>query len=139
MDERHRQAFLDTDYWVETPEEWIRVRIGESNPALDRLLDGHLALRWAFVTPDNPGSQPHLPRENQTRRLEFRQEVKVQGLPAIAIGRKGDWPPEPGLLLLGISREEAIKLARRWGQLAIVAGEKGRPPELVDCADLAAS
>jgi len=42
--------------------------------------------------------------------------------------------PEESLTILGISRAKAQALGRRYGQLAIVFGERGTPPELVSCA-----
>ena len=44
------------------------------------------------------------------------------------------WPPEPSLLVLGIPRKEALRLGRRFGQLAIVAGHKSSPARLLTCA-----
>jgi hypothetical protein len=48
-------------------------------------------------------------------------------------GDDGRWAPEPSLLVLGLPRAEAVELARRFGQEAIVAGRRGAPAELVYC------
>ena len=37
------------------------------------------------------------------------------------------WPPEPSLLILGMSPDEARSLGRQFGQLAIVVGRRGEP------------
>ncbi len=48
-------------------------------------------------------------------------------------GRGSDdkWKPELSLLILGISKENAIKLGKEFEQNAIVYGAKGELPELL--------
>jgi hypothetical protein len=41
-------------------------------------------------------------------------------LPAEGRGDAGDWPPEPGVLVFGLSRRSAASLGRSLGQNAIV-------------------
>ena len=43
----------------------------------------------------------------------------------------GDWPPEPSLLVLGISEADAVSLARELEQHAIVSGSRGGEARLV--------
>ena len=49
------------------------------------------------------------------------------------VGEDPKWQPEESALILGISRGEAVKLGRRFGQLAIVAGRCGRSARLIPC------
>ncbi|MHA4899884.1 DUF3293 domain-containing protein [Enterococcus faecium] len=35
------------------------------------------------------------------------------------------WPPEASLLVLGVPAAEAEELGRRFGQVAVVVGERG--------------
>jgi hypothetical protein len=53
--------------------------------------------------------------------------------PGEGIGDDGQWPPERSLLILGIARDDARRLGREFGQLAIVHGEKGGPAMLLPC------
>ena len=50
---------------------------------------------------------------------------------ATAQPRSGDWPVEPGFVVVGVSRDEARVYAQRYGQLAFVYGETSGPAELV--------
>ena len=43
----------------------------------------------------------------------------------------GVWPGEPSVLVLGMSRSEAERIGREFGQLAIVWSAESAIPELV--------
>ena len=109
---------------------------GSRSPALAKLLERHRARRWAFITAWNPGSAP-LPRaENDARQAQLRGIVEKRGftiLPGEGIGEDRSWPPEESLMVLGITEAEAVRLGRRFGQLAILAGERGSMSRLVPC------
>jgi putative PIN family toxin of toxin-antitoxin system len=107
------------------------LRVGERNSALEQLLDKHGAASAAFVTAANPRgeAQSHAANEAAMRRL-----CASLAWPALAgEGRdpQGSWSPEPSVLVLGISREDAAALGRRFEQNAIVFVEKADAPELV--------
>ena len=127
-------AYLSTTYRVDTPRGSIGLRVGRHNTALDRLLKQRGVRTWAFVTACNPRSQrlPHWRNLLRQRRL---QSVCARlGYAILAGAGAGDdpgWPPEPSLLVLGIHRQRARRLARLFGQNAIVAGRRGAAPELV--------
>ena len=110
------------------------MRVGEPCPELDELLEAEGAATAAFVTAFNPsGLQRH---ESENFEAFGRLCDFVNATPyRIYLGQgsdpKGEWPPEPSLLVVGISRADAESLGRRFGQLAIVFVEKGRAPELV--------
>lgn len=42
-------------------------------------------------------------------------------------------PPEPNLLILGVGKNDAVRLGQQFGQLAVVYGELGQEAELVVC------
>ncbi len=71
--------------------------------------------------------------ERATEQHAARNTEPVRVLPGAGVGTGGDWPPEPSLLILGIREEDALHLARRFGQNAIVAGTLGEPARLVWC------
>lgn len=135
MDARLEDAYRATTYWVETPERWIALRVGEASEPLDRLLGPHES--WALVTADNPRSVPLPPEENRKRRCALRAEVRWPSFPTVAVADPQPgaepWPPELGLLLLGIGRKEALALGRRHEQNAILFGRKGGPVEMLRC------
>ena len=110
-------------------------RFNESD--LDRLLERHGVDRWAFITAWNPKSI-ELPRqENDRRQAQLLSRLaNYIVVPGEGVGRDVTWAPEPSLLVLGISRKDAIRLGRAFEQLAIVAGHKGFPARLLPCSPL---
>lgn len=44
-----------------------------------------------------------------------------------------NWPPEASFWVLGISKQDAIALGKKWEQRAIVFGRRGAVAELVAC------
>jgi hypothetical protein len=132
------EAYRRTAFTAETPQGTLVLRIGETSTALDDLLADNHGTTWAYVTAWNPGSIARSAEDNTKAQKELAAFVTTAGFPFYAgegVGDDGDWPPEPSLLILGISRTAAIDLGRRFGQVAIVYGERGAPAELVLCAD----
>ena len=139
-DEALEQAYRATTYWVETPDEWIPLRVGRTSERLDALLAARGVSTWAFLTSDNPGSRRLRPAENESRRRALEAALDPAAiLPGLGVGDPPaepdaePWPPERSFLVLGIGREEAMDLARRQGQKAILFGTRGGPAELVFC------
>jgi hypothetical protein len=134
--ERLERAYLATTYRVHEPEGSIDLRIGQASAPLDRLLDRNKAPTWAFVSAANPGSVMLAPADNSRRHAALVEAVQFGGfcfIEATGIPADASWPPEPNLLIFGISRSAARLLGRRFGQLAVLAGRRGGVPELVWC------
>jgi hypothetical protein len=129
-------AYVETTYWVSSQPQPIGIRIGQKSADLARMLAARQVLRWAFVTAWNPRSKQYPHWYNIGRERAFLQEVCRRGwqwLPGLAAGDGSDWPAEPGLLLLGISRTQARRLGHRFRQNAVVVGERGGVAKLVWC------
>lgn len=110
----------------------IVIRVGEPNRALDELIAP--AGGAAFVTAANPGSEPRGGEENRLLVAALEETLDAAGrfyLEGEGRDPKGAWPAEQSLLVLGIPRGEASRLARDFGQNAFVWCEPGKPPELV--------
>jgi len=123
------RAYRATTYAAAIP---LRLRLGEPNPLVDALLDDLGASRYAFLTAWNPGAKPRSEAEN--REAQQRLMDALEGRPVfVGAGEAddGSWPPEPSLLVVGLACDEAVELGRRFGQVAIVVGEKGGAPQLV--------
>jgi hypothetical protein len=107
------------------------LRVGEPSAALDALLALHAADTWAFVTACNPASVL-LPNDVNAERMSRLREMltRFTTYPGESCGPAGEWA-EPSVLVVGISRDEAVQMARAFGQAAILAGERGRPAGLV--------
>ncbi|MBO0699096.1 MAG: DUF3293 domain-containing protein [Zavarzinella sp.] len=121
-------AYWATDYRVDdAPGGPFVIRIGE---CCDRLAGAE----WAFVTACNPRSVCLSDEENARRTAELDAAVGERGWTVYrghGVGRDGTWPPEPSLLIVGIAEADALGLAKRFGQNAIVAGRAGGPARLV--------
>ncbi|UCH49929.1 MAG: DUF3293 domain-containing protein [Betaproteobacteria bacterium] len=129
-----RQAYLDTVYRVEAKPHPIDIRIGESNAALDKLLQANKVQQWAFVTASNPRSQALSEEKNARRNAEMKSSLQQAGwrtADGVGLPSRPGWQPEHSVLILGIDRHAAIALARRWEQNAIVYGSVGQMPELL--------
>lgn len=131
------EAYRATTYRVLVPgEEPIDLRIGECSHMLDGLLAKHGCDSWAFITAWNPHSQQRAAEENARRQAELVSVIRERGwifLEAMGIPADPKWQPEASVLVLGIPREEAVEIATRFRQNAIVVGERGGMAELVYC------
>lgn len=110
------------------------IRIGEPSEALDAILDEEGAETAAYLTAANPDGLLHEKGWNELSVAALHQVLADSGYTCYAgEGRdpSGEWPAEPSILAVGISRREAEVLGRSYEQKAIVFIEKGKPPELV--------
>jgi hypothetical protein len=108
------------------------LRVGEPSAELDALLDSHAATTWAFATACNPGSQPLSAEENAERMSQLHAVLTdCARYPGEGGDPAGEWPGEPSVLVVGISREEAVRVAVAFGQNAILTGVRGGAAELV--------
>ena len=117
-----KKAFVETEYIVhhEPP---FTLRIGQTCPALDELLQARKYKGAAFITACNPYSQQLNPAENGCRQTELLKELKSRSLFYLTgIGQhpKNGWEGEESFLILGIDLEAAKALAQKFEQWAFV-------------------
>jgi Protein of unknown function (DUF3293) len=127
-------AYLQTIYRVLDRPPLVDIRIGEHSAALDRLLEDYGVREWAFVTASNPRSRRLPDRVNARRNAEMKHSLQQAGWRALeAIGLPPDdrWQAEASVLIPGMDRDAAMKIALRWEQNAFVHGVIGQPAELV--------
>jgi hypothetical protein len=130
------EAYRQTHFCADTPHGPIVIRVGQTCPTLDGLLVEASCATWAYITAFNPGSFPLSEAENEARQYELEATVRQLGhvmFQGKGISHDGAWSPEPSILVLGIGREAAGELGRRFGQRAIVCGELGEPAALILC------
>ena len=130
-------AYLATTYTARLGELEVRIRVGSRCPRIDRELAERNLSCWAYLTACNPGSQPLSAAENRDRQHTLRCAVHDGGwacYPGAGVPDASTWEPEESLLILGIQRQPALQLARRFGQLAIVWGIRGSAAELLSSA-----
>jgi hypothetical protein len=126
------QAYERAEYVVFGEPDLV-IRIGELNPDLDDLMEADGGETAAFITAANPFGESQDEWENRLAMIALAQVIDGKYPCYSGEGRdpKGEWNPEPSLLVIGIAREDAEDLGRRYDQNAIVFIEEGRPPELV--------
>lgn len=126
-------AYHATRYVVESVQGDIVIRIDQPTPALDKLLAAQSHREWAFISACNPGSQRLPDQQNVERHAQLLATVALlgfQSIPGHGIPDNPGWQPEISLLILGISQDQATKLAEKFGQNAIVIGNPGLPARL---------
>jgi hypothetical protein len=114
-------AYRATDYAVTAPDCEIVLRAGAASDALAALMRALRVDTAAVLTAHNPWSRPTPAADNDAAQRALEAELAAYGvptLPAEGRGTGGDWPPEPSVLALGLSRAAADSLARRWRQNA---------------------
>lgn len=135
LDPELESAYRSTSYSVIVPgREPISIRCGARCMPLDLLLAESRATNWAFITACNPRSAPLDEDANAERMMRLEMLVRGRGLNCFqgeGQADDGDWPPEPSLLVLGISEADAVSIAREFEQYAIVSGSRGGEARLV--------
>lgn len=125
------RAYRAARYQVLGPVPFL-LRPGRPSAPLRRWMAASGARSACLITAHNPGSRRRSTLQN--RRADARLRAALAGLvqrPLIrtrALDPSGRWPAEDGYLALGLRRAEALALARRFGQNAVLwAGPKARP------------
>jgi hypothetical protein len=133
--ERLDKAYRATAYHVRLPAGEIVLRVGEAAPFLDDWLTREGLTCWALLTAWNPGSRQRPAAENHPRQNELRQTLEERGYRIFPGENRafppGSWPPEPTFFTPALKRDEALELARFFGQNALLRGSVAHPPQLL--------
>lgn len=133
------RAYERTRFCVDDGARRVCFLAGSASAKLDALLRRHCQSTWAFITAWNPSSIPLSRAENDERQAELRRLLAEEGYATLSgegIGEDPAWEPEESLLVMGIKEAAAVRLGRRFGQLAIVVGRRGSRSRLVPCLRL---
>lgn len=131
-----RKTYLQTAYVVRAPQGVHALRIGALHPAFDAELTAAGASCWAFVTAWNPGSRPVDAEQNaraQGQLVRVIAELGLQAWPAEGKADGGGWREE-SLCVLEMDAAVAVAVGRRFGQLAVVVGQRGGAAQLLAVA-----
>jgi hypothetical protein len=129
-------AYRQTTYRVEIDGASYPIRIGRAHRALDTALTVSRTKRWACITACNPQSVALSARENDRRAAALERRLRAHDIrwhPTEAVGDDEVWPPELGVLALGVPRGWAERVGREFDQAAVVWGRVGGKAELVWC------
>jgi hypothetical protein len=134
MDQDFIEAYNNTNYMI--PIEDIIIRIGEENTKLDALLKKHNANSYAFITAHNPKSVVLSEEENNIRHNQLKQCIKdYLYWEGEGIGSDPAWKPEKSLLILAITKADAMKIGTKFEQNAIIYGRINEQAELLNLFD----
>jgi hypothetical protein len=131
-----RRAYENAEYAIFGERELV-LRIGVPSRALDAMMAAHRAASAAYLSAANPEGELRSEEHNRAAHEELLRsrwlagKACYEGESRHPLGRR---PPKPSVLVLGLSRRDAVAIGRDHAQRAIVFVEKGRAPELVDLA-----
>ncbi len=134
IDQHWQEVYQKAIYKVFLPP--MSLKIGELNEALNVFCFDNNVYHWAFVSAANPGSEPLSTEENEQRHQKLILAVQNMGLrycEGIGTDPAEKWPAEKSLFILDIRPEQALTLANKFEQRAIVIGEFNKAPELLFC------
>ena len=131
------EAYRLTDFIVQSQPS-ITLKIGQESCELKKVFKDANVSCAAFITAWNPYSRPTAQEDNiknQNLLIERINEAGLRFIDGVGQDPSGQWPGEPSLLVLGMPRQDAIRLGAEFGQNAIVWTDEGGVPELVSCSD----
>lgn len=127
-------AYRATRYLVDTGSAWITLRIGLYNEDLALLHARHATPCSCFVTACNPFGVEARPEANEQACRDLLAWLVGEGLVCFRGEGRGDdrdWLPEPSYLVLGVDRDRALELCRRFHQNAVVWTGEDATPQLL--------
>lgn len=116
------QAYLQAEYRIHA-EPPFSLRVGRQSTVLQALFETTGTASAAFITPYNPLGHLLSKHENQLRLAELQGSLEAQGkvfMSAEGLDPHGEWPPEKGVLILGIAPEQAREVGRKFRQNAVL-------------------
>jgi len=134
IDQHTLQAYLNTTYVTKKPN--LTIKIGEVNQPLNVFLFDNNSFFWTFISASNPYSTALSDDENELHYIDLIESAKTMNLrycEGYGVPNDEQWKPEKSLLILDISKKDAIKLGKKYKQNAIVFGKIHQAPELVFC------
>lgn len=88
----------------------------------------------AYITAHNPASEPQTDIWNSDAQKAMEAEVAASGfktVPGSGIDPNNEWPAEPSILILGIDKDDALDLGKRFGQNALLFSASDAIPTLI--------
>jgi hypothetical protein len=130
-------AYLAAHYKVTGTAKPFVLRVGHRSAELASVHVAQGVNCSAFITAWNPQSVTASEATNRASQQRLEAELGAIGVTLVAgIGEDpaGVWPGEPSVLAVGLSRSEAERVGRRFGQRAVVWSGESAIPELIDLA-----
>lgn len=128
------EAYDATKYVAYAEGQAVGVRIGARSAALDAILRRHGAASGTFITAWNPRSRPADRTANEAAAARLAAAVGALGLAALphrGVPDHPGWAAEEGLFVLGLAEADAVALAERFEQNAVVRIAPGEAARLL--------
>ena len=124
-------AYIATNFNVHTDPPFT-LKIGDVSRQIRNLLEEHKCSTAAYVTAWNPYGKALTDAENKERNKALKSSLsdKYRVYKGLGTDPLGEWPGEESFLILGINRQNAMKLGTEFEQNAIVFIEDA-VPELI--------
>lgn len=111
------------------------LRVGRYSAGLADLFRLRGCTSAAFLTAYNPGSVKYTDTANEAAQHELEKLLKELGIPFMqAIGKDSDptsdWQGEKSVLALGLTNTQAVEIAAKFNQMAILWCPASATPEL---------
>lgn len=129
----HLKAYLQAIYRVHAPHITFELKVSEKSDSLDALLLNKKTVTWALLTAANPQSELLSEKENAQRNAKLEKLLRQEKyllFPSENIDPQGAWPVEKSFLVLGISEEQAIQVAKLFNQKALLFGKRNESVKL---------
>ena len=124
------EAYKNTKYVVFELD--IVIEIDKIIDKLNQLLNEKKSVEWAFITAYNPYSRVLTDDENKVRHNELKELTKGYiTFEGHGVGEDPSWEPELSLLIIGITKQDAFLIGKKFEQNAIVYGEVNNSSELL--------
>ena len=136
MDADLLAAYERTEYRVTGADPPFVLRIGAYSAALDAYQAAAGVNGSTFITAWNPRSAPTPLEQNVAAMARLEEALTAHGwrwLHGEGVDPMGDWPGEPSLFVPGLAERDAVALARRFDQHAVVCAAADAIPRLVLC------
>ncbi|ASG65472.1 hypothetical protein CEW91_04690 [Idiomarina piscisalsi] len=136
MDATLLEHYKNTDYWFVVDDRKITLSVGDISSDFNSLCHDVNCKTGAFITAFNPHSSLLSTHENRHRNLLL--EADISNLKGIRYfygageDRDNQWLAEESFMVLGLSQQTVIDLARRYQQNAFLWIEHQQAAVLID-------
>ncbi|MEK7434290.1 MAG: DUF3293 domain-containing protein [Cyanobacteriota bacterium] len=123
--------YYKTDYIIFKPK--IIINIDKKTPKVDKILKKVEKNSWAYITAYNPMSILKTEEENLIAQKNLIKEIEKEFIffEGEGKGENSEWKPEKSILIIGISKENAIEIGNKYNQKAIVFGYLNQKAKLI--------
>lgn len=126
-------AYRATTYRVSLPDAVCDLRVDQLSPLMRDSLQQMEFNTFSVLTAYNPASQLLSPEDNEKRQNALRSELERGGVTFLAGDNRPDtevWPVEPSVCIFDLSLQDVCQLGLKYGQNALVFGERDGVPHL---------